>query len=139
MDGNMYPPIKFLDNSTNEYVNFKSFNSDYLQWLFNKQGASAFYAKFVRDEIVNTINSLKDEYCITNQDEIQQLEFYVSRLNNVFISVHHPPTPNISNKIDPFHFEDEELSLKFRERSREYDLFGSQTNHYFDLHSDKEE
>jgi hypothetical protein len=139
MDGNMYPPIKFLDNSTNEYVNFKSFNSDYLQWLFNKQGASSFYTNFVTEEINNVISSLKEEYSIINQDDINQLTFYINNLNKVFIVINHPPTPSISNKMDPFNFEDDDLKLKFRERSREFDLFGTDVNNYFDLHSDKEE
>jgi hypothetical protein len=139
MDGNMYPPIKFLDNSTNEYVNFKSFNSDYLQWLFNKQGASSFYTNFVNDEINNVINSFKDEYNIINHNDVNQLTFYINNLHKVFLVTHHPPTPSISNKIDPFNFEDDDLKLKFRERSREFDLFGTDVNNYFDLHSDKEE
>jgi hypothetical protein len=137
IDGNLYPPIKFIDNSNNEYVNFKSFNSDYMQWLFNKQGAHKFYLSFARDETINVVNSLADEYGI-NQDDMKQLDFYVRNLNNVFVK-NSPATPNLSNKMDPFNFEDEELKLKFRERSREFDLFGTDPNNYFDLHSDKEE
>ncbi len=85
------------------------------------------------------MNSLAEEYSIVDEEDIKQLDFYVRNLNNVFVRPIHPPTPNLTNKMDPFNFEDEGLRLKFRERSREFDLFGTGSNNYFDLHSDKEE
>jgi hypothetical protein len=117
INGNIFPPLKYTDNNTGEFVDFKSLNSNFINWLFSKRGAEQFYNNFITKEGENVINFLMGEYLVHKTEDIKQLEFYVKNLYKVF-TVKKTMAPKPIE--DPFMIEDENIKMRFRERSREF-------------------
>ena len=60
---NLLPPVRI------EGVEYKSFNTNYLLWLFNKKGAAEMYEMFLKDAQFNTVLREILEYGKEDQDE----------------------------------------------------------------------
>ena len=80
---NILPPIDFMDVSANEKVSFKSFNSKFLFWFFNKDGIKELYKTFLEIEGNKIINNIYKYYDIT-EDEKNQLINYITNLPYIF-------------------------------------------------------
>jgi hypothetical protein len=117
ISGNILPPLKYTDNNSGELVDFKSFNSNFMNWLFRKKGAEQFYNSFIAKEGDNTVNFLTDEYLIHKIEDINQLDYYVKNLYKIFTFKKNTAPQPIQ---DPFN--DESLRVRLRERSREFDV-----------------
>jgi hypothetical protein len=141
INGNILPPIKYTDSNTGEVVDFKSFNAAFMNWLFSKRGAEGFYNAFVAKEGENTINFLTDEYLVHKIEDIKQLDFYVKNLYKIFTCTKTQapkPKSNASSvKADLFDIQDENLKMRFRERSREFDMEECNGIRYYGYNSDK--
>lgn len=84
INGNILPPMKYCNNDTKENVEFKSFNSQYLLWLFSKRGSKDFYTMFIEDSGNSIIASLISDYNITQTKEIDELHNYMNNLPFIF-------------------------------------------------------
>ena len=80
---NILPPVDYIDVSANEKVHFKSFNSKFLLWFFNKDGIKDLYKNFIEIEGNKIINNIYKYYDITN-DEKNQLINYINNLPYIF-------------------------------------------------------
>jgi hypothetical protein len=118
INGNIFPPLKYTDTNTGEFVDFKSFNSNFMNWLFSKKGAEQFYNSFIANEGDNTVNFLTDEYLVHKIEDVNQLDYYVKNLFKIFTFKKNMAPKPIE---DPFK-EDSSMKMKFRERSREFDV-----------------
>jgi hypothetical protein len=84
INGNIFPPIKFKDNNTEEEVEFKSFNSKFIAWLFSKNGANELYNLFIKEDLINTIDNIIKDYNINSVKEIEELEYYIRNMPVIF-------------------------------------------------------
>ena len=80
---NILPPVNYTDVNTGEKVLFKSFNSQYLFWLFNKEGIKEIYFNFIKDEGKNLIEEISRYYDVQGEDKAK-LIYYVEKLPNIF-------------------------------------------------------
>ena len=80
---NILPPVNYTDVNTGEKVLFKSFNSQYLFWLFNKEGIKEIYFNFIKDEGKNLIEEISRYYDVQGEDKAK-LIYYVENLPNIF-------------------------------------------------------
>lgn len=83
INGGLLPPIDFFDNSSNEKIAFKSFNSNYLLWFFSKQGIKDLYLKFTSTVGLALLEEVSTYYGL-NQKEKTQLENYINNLPFIF-------------------------------------------------------
>jgi hypothetical protein len=84
LNGNLFPPMKYTDNTTGECVDFKSFNTKYLLWIFSKKGAKELYEKFLQEEASAAIANITSEYGVQDSNDLKQLESYVYNFSNIF-------------------------------------------------------
>jgi hypothetical protein len=86
VNGNYFPPFKFYDEKEKKQKEFKSFNSNYLIWIFNREKAINFYEEFLKDCGKETLDSLLKEYSLDISEkskEIEDLQFYLYHLAEV--------------------------------------------------------
>jgi len=87
---NLLPPMQFSYEDSNEKVTFKSFNTNYHNWIFSREGADELYEDYIRkngDEILDfLIKRYKLRGDINNNDEIHQLDFYVKNIIGIYKS-----------------------------------------------------
>jgi len=78
---NLLPPMKFKELA--EEIEFKSFNTNFMIWLFSHTGSNELYDLFYSDqsEELLEIFTLKYDIC---QDEIIQLIHYLKNISNIF-------------------------------------------------------
>jgi hypothetical protein len=82
---NIFPPMKINDDKGG-CIEFKSFNTKYLIWLFNQEGAYELYEEFLRIVGQDIFNSLVQDYEIENNaKEKENLEFYFFNLAEAFL------------------------------------------------------
>lgn len=87
INGNSFPPMKYTDNNTDEVVEFRSFNSKFLTWLFSKKGACSFYEQFVKEQLEKVASSIVKDYNIMDKVDIDQLEFYIVNMQAIFTNL----------------------------------------------------
>jgi len=73
---NLLPPMVYKEN--NEEIEFKSFNSNFIVWLFSKNEAKNLYNKFLDDNKDELLESLKQMIKVTITDDI------IIELTNIF-------------------------------------------------------
>ena len=83
INGGLLPPIDFYDNSSNEKIAFKSFNSNYLLWFFSKKGIKDLYLKFTSTVGLALLEEVSTYYGL-NDKEKTQLENYINNLPFIF-------------------------------------------------------
>lgn len=83
INGNLLPPLDFFDNTSNEKIVFKSFNSNYLLWFFSKQGIKDLYVKFTSTVGLALIEEISNYYELCEKEK-KQLENYVNNLPFIF-------------------------------------------------------
>jgi len=121
----LYPPMKFRCVEQNRMYEFKSFNTNYMAWVFSVKHAEEFYNLFIRekgDEIFTSIlkKNLRSINSFDPQEKNQicdQLRHYIKNLAHIF-NIHRVeqeeencevmPAMNPSNQGDIF---DEMLEL----------------------------
>jgi hypothetical protein len=84
LNGNLFPPMKYTDGSTGEQVEFKSFNTKYLLWIFSKKGAKEFYEKFTQEEGSAVIANISSDYGVHESSDLNQLEYYMNNFSFIF-------------------------------------------------------
>ena len=85
---NLLPPVKIISNN-GEIIEHKSFNTQYLIWLFNQEGTSELFQLFIKKESENIINNFINEYNLSNSNEdgiIEKLKQYISYIPEIYDS-----------------------------------------------------
>ena len=82
INGNLLPPLDFIDGNTGENIIFNSFNCSYLLWLFSKKGIKEAYIHFINEKGKEFINSISEHYEISPEEK-NQLNSYI--INYPFI------------------------------------------------------
>ena len=94
---NLLPPVKIMmDNG--ELIEHKSFNTQYLMWLFNQEGTIELFELFIKKESPSLINSFIKEYNLSQSDEsndIDKLKQYIEYIPEIY----DPNNNNKENKI----------------------------------------
>jgi hypothetical protein len=99
ISSNLLPPMKYVENGSP--LEFKSFNTKYLLWLFSKQGAVQLYKEFAEkygEEIMHDFISSYDLVNVDNNEEpgiLEKLKYYVFNLHSIYSntgSYHHLET-----------------------------------------------
>ena len=85
---NLLPPVKITSNN-GEIIEHKSFNTQYLIWLFNQEGTSELFQLFIQKESENIINNFINEYKLSKSSEdgiIEKLKQYISCIPEIYDS-----------------------------------------------------
>jgi hypothetical protein len=84
-ENNLLPPMIYRDNGIE--IQFKSFNVNYMVWLFSKNGATELYGYFASKQGNELLNSFIDEYSLTNTTEegiVEKLKYYIENMHEIF-------------------------------------------------------
>jgi hypothetical protein len=82
---NLLPPMIYRDNGAE--IQFKSFNVNYMVWLFSKCGAVELYSYFVVKQGNELLNSFVDEYGLNDTIEegvVEKLKYYIDNMHEMF-------------------------------------------------------
>ena len=83
---NLLPPVKIEENE-GEIIEHKSFNTKYLLWLFNQEGANELFKLFIEKEKENIINNFISEYNLHKSNEpniIEKISKYIDYIPEIY-------------------------------------------------------
>jgi len=87
---NLLPPMKFVDKDKIEKVDFRSFNTNYMVWLFSKAQAKELYEQFINSRgnaIMSIFKEIAEESTgnkENNTNELEQIQNYIYDLHNIY-------------------------------------------------------
>ena len=85
---NLLPPVKVVvDNG--ELIEHKSFNTQYLIWLFAQEGTTELFKLFTQKELDNVIDNFVSEYHLNKYKEpniIEKLKQYITFIPEIYDS-----------------------------------------------------
>jgi len=84
VQGMYTPPFNFVDECTNENIEFKSTNSIYVLWIFQNEFANELYMQFLQEKGNKLIDSFVDFFDITENDDIKMIKYYIFNFNKIF-------------------------------------------------------
>jgi hypothetical protein len=79
---NLLPPLK-IKSYNDKILEFKSFNAQYLIWLFSQEGISELFRIFIDNEGENIIKDFITEYNLTQSKDINIVEKLRNYLNKI--------------------------------------------------------
>ena len=82
---NLLPPVKIENNG--EIIEHKSFNTQYLIWLFRQEGTTELFKLFLKKESENVVNNFITEYNLNKSDEpdiIEKLKQYMDYIPEIY-------------------------------------------------------
>ena len=82
---NLLPPVKIENNG--EIIEHKSFNTQYLIWLFNQEGITELFKLFLKKESENVVNNFITEYNLNESNEpniIEKLKKYMDYIPEIY-------------------------------------------------------
>ena len=85
---NLLPPVKIVLNN-DELIEHKSFNTQYLLWLFNQEGTTELFQLFAKSELENVVNEFIIDYNlnkIKEPDIIEKLREYINYIPEIYDS-----------------------------------------------------
>ena len=91
---NLLPPLR-IKSYNDKVLEFKSFNAQYLIWLFSQEGISELFKIFIKNEGENIINGLITEYNLTQSKDINIVENLRNYLNKIPEIYNSPEKKNI--------------------------------------------
>ena len=83
---NLLPPVKIVLNN-GEIIQHKSFNTQYLLWLFNQEGTTELFKLFLKTEEEKVINNFVTEYNLNQSKEpdiIEKLKEYINYIPEIY-------------------------------------------------------
>ena len=83
---NLLPPMK-IESEKGNIIQHKSFNSQFFIWLFNQEGITEVYKKFIDKEMESIINNFILEYNLNNSNDkniIAKLEQYLKYIPDIY-------------------------------------------------------
>ena len=84
---NLLPPVKIMLNNNGHLIEHKSFNTQYLLWLFNQEGTTELFNIFIEKESKNVINNFIDEYNLSKSEEpkiVDKLKEYIKFIPEIY-------------------------------------------------------
>jgi len=90
LNGNLFPPMKFFQKDLNRTVEFKSFNTQYMAWIFSNKPSNQLYDLFLKEKGEELFNSIIKKFNIPNnnsretQETLFQLRNYVFNIAEIF-------------------------------------------------------
>jgi len=81
---NLLPPMKYKELT--EEIEFKSFNTNFMIWLFSHTGSNELYDLFYSDQSDELLEIFTLKYKIS-QDEVVQLIHYLKNISIIFCSL----------------------------------------------------
>ena len=86
---NLLPPVKIILNQNGQIIEHKSFNTQYLIWLFKQEGTAELFEMFTKNESENVINNFVEEYDLNKSEEpniIEKLKEYMKYIPEIYTS-----------------------------------------------------
>ena len=83
ISGKFLPPLQFQNPMTNEYICFKSFNDNYLYYIFSKFYVIQFYQIFISQKGYFIFEQIISNYSIDEKEEIS-LKNYIMNLYLIY-------------------------------------------------------
>jgi len=86
---NLLPPVKIILNQNGQIIEHKSFNTQYLIWLFKQEGTTELFEMFIKNESENVINNFVEEYDLSKSEEpniIEKLKEYMKYIPEIYTS-----------------------------------------------------
>ena len=86
---NLLPPVKIILNQNGQIIEHKSFNTQYLIWLFKQEGTAELFQMFTKNESENVINNFVEEYDLNKSEEtniIEKLKEYMKYIPEIYTS-----------------------------------------------------
>ena len=83
---NLLPPVK-IEEKNGKLIDYKSFNTKYLLWLFNQEGTTELFNLFIIKERENIINNFISEYDLYESKEpdiIEKLRQYINYIPEIY-------------------------------------------------------
>ena len=93
---NLLPPVKIRLNQNGQLIEHKSFNTQYLIWLFNQEGTSELFEMFAKNESENVIKNFIEEYDLNESKEpdiVGKIREYIKYIPEIYCC------PNYCKKI----------------------------------------
>ena len=109
---NLLPPLKIKSYNDKE-LEFKSFNAQYLIWLFSQEGVSELFRIFINNEGENIINSFITECNLTQTKDVNIVDKLRNYLNKI------PEIYNSPDKKSILDENSESYSTEFNEKKDE--------------------
>lgn len=109
---NLLPPLKIKSYNDKE-LEFKSFNAQYLIWLFSQEGLSELFRIFINNEGENIINGFITEYNLTQTKDVNIVDKLRNYLNKI------PEIYNSPDKKSILDENSESYSTEFNEKKNE--------------------
>ena len=84
---NLLPPVKIILNQNGQIIEHKSFNTQYLIWLFKQEGTTELFEMFIKNESDNVINNFVEEYDLSKSEEpniIEKLKEYMKYIPEIY-------------------------------------------------------
>ena len=84
---NLLPPVKIVLNHNRNLIEHKSFNTQYLIWLFNQQGTTELFEMFAKNELEFVINNFIEEYDLSESKEpgiIEKIKQYIKYIPEIY-------------------------------------------------------
>ena len=84
---NLLPPVKIALNHNGNLIEHKSFNTQYLIWLFNQQGTTELFEMFAKNELEFVINNFIEEYDLSESKEpgiIEKIKQYIKYIPEIY-------------------------------------------------------
>ena len=89
---NLLPPVKIMLSQNGQLIEHKSFNTQYLIWLFNQEGTSELFEMFAKNETENVIKNFIEEYDLSDSKEpdiIGKLREYIKYIPEIYCGQNH--------------------------------------------------
>jgi len=76
IQGKLLPPFKIFDDILKKEIQFKSYNTNYLIYIFQLENAYNLYNQFLKKEAQKVLDNLIRDYNLEKKDDIENLKFY---------------------------------------------------------------
>jgi len=81
---NLLPPMKYVNKESNENVDFKSFNTNYMVWLLSHKGSVELYDLYLNEQYMEVLNIFIIKFALKDTEELNQLQVDIKNLAHIF-------------------------------------------------------
>jgi hypothetical protein len=100
LSSNLLPPMKYSDEETNENVEFKSFNTNYMAWLFSHKGSIELYQIYLNNNFDDVMSIFFKKFNIKENEEKEYLFSYIENFAKIFNSFNLEKNNNLKETED---------------------------------------
>jgi hypothetical protein len=89
LNGNLFPPMKYIQKDLSRTIEFKSFNTQYMAWIFSHKPSNRLYEMFLKQKGEDLYNSIIKKFKIDSEsrdniETLSQLKCYVFNIAEIF-------------------------------------------------------